>query len=650
MKTPQWQQISKRWKSIANNSVNRQIFSAAIVVALGTTFVKLLAFIKELVVARNFGTGDDLEAFLIALVIPSFIIAVIAGSFNSALIPTYIKVREQEGQQAAQKLFSGAVVWSLGLLIAITFLVIVASPLYLPLITGGFAPQKLALTYQLLWAISPMIAITGINVVWGAVLNAGERFALVALVPVVTPMMTILFLLTTPAWGSFNLVVGMIVGQSIETIAIGAALRRQGMSLLPKWSGFDDRLKEVAGQYAPMIAGAFLMCSSDLVDRSMAAMLPSGSVAALSYGSKIISLPIIIASTALSTAVIPYFSKMVALDDWTNIRQALKHYMGLVFVVTIPLTGLIFLCSEPLVRILLERGSFTASNTHLVAQIQACLALQIPFYIAGMLLVRLISAMQNNKILMWGSAGNLFVNISLNYLFMQWLGIVGIALSTSCVYLFSFSFLLFFVLRNLKVTDDLGLTPHQKAAIEQLHQSKFEQIDRILTPLQRQIFQQIDLQRPFRYQIRQGIGLSADCKAELRAIRQEYLQRFKSILSPDQISELQQISGWEKGISTAWLKQLNLNSSQTEVTIKLHEEESELINTLLTPEQKQQVNEIQGRRQEIRTVWKRLNLTAEQRTQMRAIRQANKQQLNTILNPAQQAKIKSGDSRYKIRR
>jgi putative peptidoglycan lipid II flippase len=202
-----------------------------------------------------------------------------------------------------------------------------------------------------------------------------------------------------------------------------------------------------------MIAGAFLMCSTGLVDQSMAAMLPSGSVASLNYGNRIISLPITIANTALSTAVIPYFSKMVAREDWTSVRHTLKQYLGLIFALSIPLTGLIILFSEPIVQILLQRGSFTASDARLVAQIQAGYAFQIPFYIASVLVVRLISAMRYNQILMWGSAGNLIANIGLNYLFMQWLGVSGIALSTSGVYLFSFLFLFFMATQKLKQTE-----------------------------------------------------------------------------------------------------------------------------------------------------------------------------------------------------
>jgi putative peptidoglycan lipid II flippase len=453
MKNSRHQKSLAFWNKLTSGSTNRKIFGAAITVGLGTAFVKVASVAKELVVAWKFGTADDLDAFLIALVVPFLITNVIAGSFNAALIPTYIRVREQEGIKAAQKLFSGAIAWSLGLLGITTVLMLATAPLYLPKMAAGFSAEKLDLTYKLLCAIAPIILLSGTITIWGAVLNAGEQFALVAVAPVITPVITMLFLFGVNSWGVFSLASGLVCGQLLEMLVVGIVLRRQGISLLPKWYGFDTHLGEVTGQYAPMIAAAFLMSSTNLVDQSMAAMLPSGSVAALNYGNRIIALPITITSKALSTAVIPYFSKMVAREDWTSVRHTLKQYLGLIFAVSIPLTGLIILFSEPIVQVLLQRGSFTAKDAHLVAQIQACYAFQIPFYIASILVVRLISAMRNNQILMWGSGGNLIVNIGLNYLFMQWLGVPGIALSTSGVYLFSFLFLFFVAIQKLKQTE-----------------------------------------------------------------------------------------------------------------------------------------------------------------------------------------------------
>jgi putative peptidoglycan lipid II flippase len=640
MKIARLQKIPELWKKLGSGSINSRILGAAMVVGMGTIFVKLLALVKELVVAAQFGTTDDLDAFLIALTIPSFVLNIIAGSFNSALIPTYIKVREQAGLKSAQQLFAGATVWSIGLLLITTLLMLFSIPIYLPALTHGFSADKLALTNHLLWAISPMLILTGIGSIWGAVLNAGERFALVALAPMITPVITIILLFGFQSWGVFNLVAGMVGGQLLEMLVIGVLLQRQGFSLMPKWYGFNEQMREVASQYTPAIVGSFLMCSTGLVDRSMAAMLPSGSVASLEYGSRMVTLPIIIASTALSTAVMPYFSQMVASDDWQSIRQSLRHYLLLIFVASIPLTGAIILFSEPIVRLLLQRGSFTAADTQIVAQIQSCFAIQIPFYIGCMLVVRLISAMRKNQILIVGSAFNLIINIGLNYLFMQWLGVAGIALSTSFVYIFSFGFLLIFVLRNLDRVDNLST--NQTAQIATLQQSKIDRINSVLTPQQQQVFHQIQQHRQSPLPI-EGAELSADRQAELAAIRRAYMQRCRELLTPIQAAKLDAIADWQHGISLAKIDLLQLTSEQKARVSQLWQDERHEMDAILTPAQQAQTQARYSRRRAIEQGWQSLNLTAAQKEQMRSIRQEHKQKLNEILTVAQQANIKNGN-------
>ncbi|MBE9167999.1 polysaccharide biosynthesis C-terminal domain-containing protein [Pleurocapsales cyanobacterium LEGE 06147] len=446
-----FKKVLEAWKKLTSGSINRQIFGAAAIVGLLTASIKVVTVAKELIVAWRFGTGDELDAFLIALVVPSLIINVVAGSFNVALIPTYVRVREQQGIKASQRLLSGVMVWSLGLLVITTIAMMAAAPLYLPLIASGFDPQKLNLTLHLLWAIAPIVLLSGILSIWSAVLNAGERFALAAVSPIVTPAITILLLFGFRALGIFALAAGLVCGSIVEMFILGLALYRQNIPLRPKWYKFDANLRQVAGQYAPIMTGAFLMCSTNLVDQSMAAMLMPGSVAALGYANRVIFLPLTLSTTALGTAVIPYFSKMVAREDWLNVRHTLMGYLKLIFALTITLTIFFILGSELIVKLLFQRGSFTASDTQLVAQIINFYALQIPFYVSSIFVVRLINSLGINYLLAWGSGLNLIFNIIGNYVFMIYFGVKGIALSTSFVYLFSFSFLFFFLSKHLKI-------------------------------------------------------------------------------------------------------------------------------------------------------------------------------------------------------
>jgi putative peptidoglycan lipid II flippase len=438
------------WEKLTTGSTNRKIFGAALTIGIATVFVKLVAVVKELTIAWKFGISDDLDAFFIALTIPFFVINVVAGSFNGALVPTYIQLQEREDKTAAEKLFSGVTFGGSLVLIVITILVVATAPLYLPRIAGGFDRPKLDLTFHLLCAIAPFILLSGIIAIWSAVLNAGERFALAAISPILTPTITIILVLWLQSWGSFSLTAGLVCGAVLEIGILGVGLKRQGVSLLPKWYGFDSNLRQVVSQYAPTAAGTFLICSNSLVDQSMAAILPAGSVAALNYADKVVALPFLLIITALSTAIIPYLSKMVANEDWKGVHHTFKQYLNLIFFVTVPLTVGLILFSEFLVRFLFQRGSFTASDTHLVAQIQSFYSLKIPFSMASTIVVRLIISMQKNYILMWGSAFNFIINISLNYLFAHWMGVVGIALSTSCVSLFSFSFLYLNANKHLK--------------------------------------------------------------------------------------------------------------------------------------------------------------------------------------------------------
>jgi putative peptidoglycan lipid II flippase len=416
----------------------RKIFNAAASVAAFSTLVGFTSTAKELAVARWFGRGDALDAFLIAYLLPSFLVNLVAGSFNAAMIPTFIQVREGEGKEAAQRLFSGVMVVTLGLLVGVSVLVGVLAPYFLPLLGSGFSPAKLLLTRRLTYALLPFIALSGLAVAWTAILNAGEYFGLPALSAILTPLSIIAFLLLLGrAWGIYTLAVGTVAGVALQAILLGWLLKVRGVRLEPRWVGWNPSLRKVIGQYTPMLAGALLMGSTELVNQSMAAMLEPGSVAALNYARKIVTVFIVVGATPLGTAALPYFSQMAANRDWSGCRHILKVYSRSIILVTVPITLGLAAFSHPLIRIVFQRGAFTAADTGVVSRVQALLSLQIPFYILGQLGVRFISALKKNLAIMVIAGVNLVSNVIFNLILMRYAGVAGIALSTSFVYLVS---------------------------------------------------------------------------------------------------------------------------------------------------------------------------------------------------------------------
>ena len=114
---------------------------------------------------------------------------------------------------------------------------------------------------------------------------------------------------------------------------------------------------------------------------------------------------------------------MAAAADWAGCRHTLKRYVILIAGTTIPFTLLLIAFSRPIARLLYQRGAFTAADTELVSHIQSFFALQIPFLMLCTLLVRFLSAIRRNDLLMYGCAINLTVNITLNFALMKIWGI-----------------------------------------------------------------------------------------------------------------------------------------------------------------------------------------------------------------------------------
>ena len=447
------------WRNFLAGSQNRRIFGALITISTLTVGVKVVSMLKEMVAAAWFGRGDGMDAFVIAFTVPSFIINVIAGSFNAALIPVHIDVRQNKGPAAAQRLFSSTVALSLVLLLVMTLCLALLGPAMLPFIGSGFGGEKILVTQRLFYLLLPAIAISGLITNWESALNASERFGIPAMAPAMLPLGTIAVLvLFGPYWGIDALAIGTIAGLVLNICVLGWALRKRGINLLPRWYGWTPEMKRVLNQYIPLVGAAVMMCSTYLVDQAMASLLPAGSVAALNYGNKLPALVLTAGTMALGTAVLPYFSKMVAASDWKGLRHTLMTYSRLILLVTIPATLVGVWLSTPLVRLLFQRGRFTADDVQIVSSVQAMYLLQVPFYTLGILLVRMISSLQANRVLLWNTVVGLTVNIVLDYVLMRVMGVAGIALSRSVVYIASCSVLAVVLYRKLKTVDQMSVS------------------------------------------------------------------------------------------------------------------------------------------------------------------------------------------------
>lgn len=448
-----------RLRAWLQRSANRQIFAAAVTVG-GYTFVaKVIAMGKDVAVAYSLGTSDALDAFLIALVVPMVATGVITGALSAAVIPKYIAVRADRGRAASNALIAGTAFWTILLLVLVAILLAATTRFYLPLLGSGYTPAKLALTRFLLLLLLPGLLLSGIASLWTAALNAEGSFAVGAIAPGIVPMSAAAaLLLFGNAAGVASLALGNVVGYALQCTWVGVELHRRGIPVKPRLAGMSEDIRAVLRQYLPMAGAAVLMTGTVLVDQAMAARLPSGNVSTLNYGTKIAAVVLNLTSLALGTAVLPHFSEMVALRKWHLIRHTLRTYVKIIVVCSIPATLALIAWSHTLVTFLFQRGAFTARDADSVTLVQQFYVLQIPFFALGILFVRLLAALQQNRIIFWGTMISLPLDVVLNLIFIRYLGVAGIALATACVYVVSATYLgmtLRFALRRFFSAEDV---------------------------------------------------------------------------------------------------------------------------------------------------------------------------------------------------
>lgn len=444
-------------RPLTASSVNRGILRAALSVSAAGVAVKLAATLKEVAVAGVYGRSDAMDAFLAAALLPSLLVNLIAESMNQALIPTLIRVREQEGRERAQQLLSNSMVWMCLLLAGASAAMAVSARGFFPLIASHFAPGKLALSIRLFYGLLPVVLVTGIASNCTAVLNTVDRFARPALAPMAVSLSIVAGALALGGrLGIWALVWSTLAGSLLHAEIVAGMMRANGYRFRLRWYGMSEATREVGRQYGPVLLSGVVASGGLLVDQSMAAMLAAGSVSALVYANRFVSAVLGLLAGAISTAIVPYFSRLIAGSDWAGCRHALRTWTRLTALASVPAAVLMIGGAHGLVRLAFQRGAFAAGDTAVVARVLAMYALQVPFFAVSRVFYRFIVAMRRTDLILMCGVVNLGLDVVLNLTLMRWLGVAGIALATSLWTVSTFFFLGYWARRLLREAERMA--------------------------------------------------------------------------------------------------------------------------------------------------------------------------------------------------
>ena len=423
------------------------------VVAAGFTVItftlasNVLLVVRDVVLARWFGLGNELDAFFIAMIIPMFLVTVLSIPIGTVVIPPLISAFEKGSKEEAQRVITLCSTMIFCAMFFLTLILYIFSSWYLPIIGWGFSAEKIFLSRRILMIVLPILFFSGFVILGNSILNARQKFALPALAQAIVPLIAILALIIAAKQiGIYAMAIGMFIGQMANLFVVSHYVRKEGYVIFPRISPrsirdlFDEssqKLKSLLSQYAPLMLAALFVSLALPVNNMIAASLAPGSVSAFNLGMKFIIFFTGLVGTGISTVMLPHFSQYFARNCVADMKRELSFFLILSTVVPIPLTMAVFLLSSPLIGLIFQGGIFTVGDMATVTKIMEYGIIQMPFFCANMILVKYANARRKNTLIMIASLSGLIVNIVLNFVFIGKMGIAGVALATSLSMVFA---------------------------------------------------------------------------------------------------------------------------------------------------------------------------------------------------------------------
>lgn len=411
---------------------------AALIVMAGFAMSNVVGLIRWVLVSQAFGTSAELDAFTAANRLPEFLFNLMAGgALASAFVPAFTEFLIKRKAEQAWRLASSIanlVFLALTLAAAAAW---VTAPSWVPLLPFE-DPSQIPLTISLLRILLISSVVFGLSGLLMGILNAHQHFLLPALAPTSLWIGWIVGILAlVPSMGIHGLAWGAVLGSFLHLAVQMPGLRGRGAMYVPTLGLTDPAVRKVGALMAPRLVGVSVVQLNFIVNVVLAAGMPTGSLSAVNYGFTIMLMPQVIIAQAIAIAALPTFSAQAARGDRDQLRLTLARTLRSVLYLSLPATIGLILLREPIIALLLERGSFDAESTRLVSW-------ALLWYTAGLVghaFVEVVSrafyAMQDTRTpVILGSAAmtlNIILSVALAALFTR-VGLMphgGLALANS---------------------------------------------------------------------------------------------------------------------------------------------------------------------------------------------------------------------------
>lgn len=384
-----------------------------------TAVSRVLGFVRDQLIAYVLGTGLVADAFIVAFRIPNLFRRLFAeGAFNSAFVPLFADRLEGEGPGVAKQFAEEALAGLFAVLLAFTVFAEIAMPWLLPFIAYGFSgnQEKFDLTVLLTRIAFPYLICMSLMALYAGVLSGLRQYAAasaaqILLNVVLTIAMGVAYWLglsRSPTAGI--LLSGAVTVAGVVQLAMLARdAARHGMLLGLRWPVHTDGTRRLVQLGIPALLAGGIMQLNIVVGTNIASVQP-GANSYLYYADRLYQLPLGIVGIAIGIVLLPNIARELKAGNLGAVHESQNRSIEFALLLTLPAAVALAVVPLPIIRVLFERGAFTAADSPPTAWALSAFAFGLPAFVLNKVLSPAYFAREDTRTPMNFALVNLAVN------------------------------------------------------------------------------------------------------------------------------------------------------------------------------------------------------------------------------------------------
>lgn len=410
----------------------KSIAKGAAVVMAATLMSRLLGLVREMKIAEYFGLKGGVDAYLVALSIPSGVGLALAAAISAGFIPVLSSYLVAGDRENASKVVNTLLNAILLIFVIITVAGVFFAPALAVRLAPGFDGESIRLTTELIKIMFPGIVFVGLMGLASGYLNSRQHFLFPALGPMITSIVIIVSLAVIGrSYGIKGLALGTTAGFICQFLVQLPVMYKKGFRYRPEFALSHPGVVKAFRLMVPVLVASLVPPVMVVVERRFASELTTGSIAALNYAFRLMQLPQGLFVMAVSVPLFPALSSFAAQKDFARLKEIMTKGVSILALIMIPATAGLIALDEPIVRLLFQRGAFEAKDTVPTAYALAFYALALLPLAVRDIFRRGFYALQDTFTPVVITVCSFILNVAFDLILVKIMGLGGLALGSA---------------------------------------------------------------------------------------------------------------------------------------------------------------------------------------------------------------------------